>query len=90
MGTMARATMFGCWLVLSLGLTVFGLVRWFALEMSIDSKCASIKARVSRAFPSWDRSILTEIYLCHAFSYHEVEDGNAPDRNVWASRPSGP
>jgi hypothetical protein len=24
---------------------------------------------VSRAFPSWNRSILTEIYLCHAYSY---------------------
>jgi hypothetical protein len=24
---------------------------------------------VSRAFPSWNRSILTEIYLCHACSY---------------------
>jgi hypothetical protein len=35
------------------------------------------RAAVSRAFPSWDRSILTEIYLCHACSYHhEVEDGN--------------
>jgi hypothetical protein len=27
--------------------------------------------QVSRAFPSWNRSILTEIYLCHACSYHE-------------------
>jgi hypothetical protein len=27
---------------------------------------------VSRPFPSWDRSILTEIYLCHACSCHEV------------------
>jgi hypothetical protein len=31
---------------------------------------------VSRPFPSWNRSILTEIYLCHACSYHEIEDGN--------------
>jgi hypothetical protein len=23
---------------------------------------------------------LTEIYLCHACSYHEIEDGNGPDR----------
>jgi hypothetical protein len=29
------------------------------------------------AFPSWKRSILTEIYLCHACSYHEIKDGNA-------------
>jgi hypothetical protein len=35
---------------------------------------------VSRAFPSWNRSILTEISLCHACSDHEVEDGNAPGR----------
>jgi hypothetical protein len=32
---------------------------------------------VSRAFSSWNRSILTEIYLCHACAYHEIEDGNA-------------
>jgi hypothetical protein len=32
---------------------------------------------VSRAFPSQNRSILTEIYLCHACSHHEIEDGNA-------------
>eukprot|EP01047_Picozoa_sp_COSAG01_P054204 COSAG01_NODE_5894_length_3965_cov_2.764615_6_plen_122_part_00 len=29
-----------------------------------------------RAFPSWNRSMLTEIYLCHACSYHEIEDGS--------------
>jgi hypothetical protein len=32
---------------------------------------------VSRPFPSWDRSILTAIYLCHACSHHKIEDGNA-------------
>jgi hypothetical protein len=32
---------------------------------------------VSRAFPPWNRSILTEMYLCHACSCHEIEDGNA-------------
>ena len=32
---------------------------------------------VSRAFPSCTRSILTEIYLCHACSCHEIEDANA-------------
>jgi hypothetical protein len=32
---------------------------------------------VSRAFPSWNRSISTEIYLCHACSGHEIEDGSA-------------
>jgi hypothetical protein len=30
----------------------------------------------SAPFPSWNRSILTDIYLCHACSYHEIEDGN--------------
>jgi hypothetical protein len=30
-----------------------------------------------RAVPSWNRSMLTEIYLCHACSDHEIEDGNA-------------
>jgi hypothetical protein len=34
-------------------------------------------AVVSRAFPSYTRSILTEIYLCHSCSCHEIEDGNA-------------
>eukprot|EP01047_Picozoa_sp_COSAG01_P068619 COSAG01_NODE_9957_length_2292_cov_7.086183_2_plen_336_part_00 len=32
---------------------------------------------VSRAFPSCTRSILTDIYLCHAWSGHEIKDGNA-------------
>jgi hypothetical protein len=35
------------------------------------------QASVSRAFPSWKRFILTEIYLCHACSHREIEDGNA-------------
>jgi hypothetical protein len=30
------------------------------------------KVGVSRPFPSWNRSILTEIYLCHACSCHEI------------------
>jgi hypothetical protein len=37
---------------------------------------------VSRAFPSCTWSILAEIYLCHACSHHEIEDGNkCLDRN---------
>eukprot|EP01047_Picozoa_sp_COSAG01_P040622 COSAG01_NODE_3434_length_6100_cov_7.180970_3_plen_203_part_00 len=32
---------------------------------------------MSRAFPSCLRSLLTEIYLCHACSCHEIEDGHA-------------
>jgi hypothetical protein len=35
------------------------------------------RALVSRAFPSWTRSILTEIYLCHACSDHVSEGGHA-------------
>jgi hypothetical protein len=29
-------------------------------------------ASVSRPFPSWNRSILTEVYLCHACSCQEI------------------
>jgi hypothetical protein len=49
---------------------VLELWLWLGLE------CVR-SGEVSWAFPSWHRSILTEIYLCHACSYHEVEDGNA-------------
>jgi hypothetical protein len=31
-----------------------------------------IRTRVSRPFPSWNRSILTDIYLCHACSGQEI------------------
>jgi hypothetical protein len=41
------------------------------------SYCLDDWVNVSRAFPSWKRSILTEIYLCHACSYQEIEDGSA-------------
>jgi hypothetical protein len=43
---------------------------------------------VSRVFPSWNRCILTEIYLCHACSYHEIEDENA--RTGRRGRAGGP
>ena len=33
---------------------------------------ASWRKLVSRPFPSWNRSILTEIYLCHACSCQEI------------------
>jgi hypothetical protein len=32
---------------------------------------------VGGPLPSWNRSTLTEVYLCHAWSDHEIEDGNA-------------
>eukprot|EP01047_Picozoa_sp_COSAG01_P040508 COSAG01_NODE_3416_length_6122_cov_11.318114_3_plen_105_part_00 len=31
---------------------------------------------MSRPFSSWNRPILTEIYLCHACSCHKMEDRN--------------
>jgi iduronate 2-sulfatase len=42
---------------------------------------------VSRAFPSYTRSILTEIYLCHPCSCHEIEDGNARGQPWLAAAP---
>lgn len=41
-----------------------------------DGYLAHLGARVGRALPTWNRSILNEIYLYHACSYHEIEDGN--------------
>jgi hypothetical protein len=49
-------------------------------ELRRLSGTSLIEASVSRAFPSWERSILTEIYLCGACSYREIDDGNAPAR----------
>jgi hypothetical protein len=34
------------------------------------------QSAVGGPFSSWNRSIVTEIYLCHACSYQEIEDGN--------------
>eukprot|EP01047_Picozoa_sp_COSAG01_P036679 COSAG01_NODE_2874_length_6937_cov_4.473823_9_plen_103_part_00 len=47
---------------------------------------------VSRPFGSWNRSILTEIYLCHACLCQEIEDGNtrAPGRRRWHARDGRP
>jgi hypothetical protein len=42
---------------------------------------------VSAPFPSWNRSILTEIYLCHACSYQEIEDGNGAPGQPAAGHP---
>eukprot|EP01047_Picozoa_sp_COSAG01_P048021 COSAG01_NODE_4641_length_4858_cov_6.174827_3_plen_226_part_00 len=50
-----------------------------------ESKLPSL---VSAAVPSWMRSILTEIYLCHACSRQEIEDGNASGRAAAALRRS--
>eukprot|EP01047_Picozoa_sp_COSAG01_P042521 COSAG01_NODE_3718_length_5767_cov_3.219125_2_plen_456_part_00 len=43
LGTMVRATIFGMWVILSLGITIFFLVRWFAVERSEDSQCRQIR-----------------------------------------------
>jgi hypothetical protein len=42
---------------------------------------SGIGVTVSRAFLSWNLSILTEIYLCHACSYHKIQGAwKRPDR----------
>jgi hypothetical protein len=46
-------------------------------DLSADYCAPAIFAEVSQAFPSWNWSIWTEIYLWHACSYHKIEDGNA-------------
>jgi hypothetical protein len=46
----------------------------------IPTRSSTLTPMVSRPFSSWNRSILTEIYICHTCSYHEIEDGNGPDR----------
>jgi|EP01047_Picozoa_sp_COSAG01_P005438 hypothetical protein len=66
--------------------------RGYGLEEQDDATGLPAMPRVSRAlFPSWNRSILTEIYLCHACSYHhEIEDGNAWTDHAagrWGGRP---
>jgi hypothetical protein len=42
------------------------------LQEKAAGKHLGLWFHVSRAFPSWNRSILTEIYLCHACSYQEI------------------
>ena len=37
---------------------------------------------MSRAFPSWNRSMLTEIYLCHACSCQEILRTKRPGRGA--------
>eukprot|EP01047_Picozoa_sp_COSAG01_P027725 COSAG01_NODE_1838_length_9083_cov_3.184328_7_plen_126_part_00 len=42
---------------------------------------------VSRAFPSRTRSMLAEIYPCHACSCHDTEDGNGRTGRASEGRP---
>jgi hypothetical protein len=46
---------------------------------------AGTHRRVSRAFPSCTRSILTEICRCHACSCQAIEDDNARPGSWWAA-----
>jgi hypothetical protein len=57
--------------------TSAALLRGRGYSTRCCTRWGSSNRPVSRAFPSWKRSILTEIYLCHACSCHEIEDGNA-------------
>eukprot|EP01047_Picozoa_sp_COSAG01_P042801 COSAG01_NODE_3760_length_5722_cov_5.035390_7_plen_111_part_00 len=48
------------------------------LRYAFDRTCHTVEGgapaeEVSRAFPSWNRNILTEIYLGHACSCQEIE-----------------
>ena len=63
----------------SVGLTAaFVLLRFPVLDITpSENPIPAMCLLVSRPFPSWNRSILTEIYLCHACSYHEVQ-------SIWA------
>jgi hypothetical protein len=54
--------------------------RWWVRLLLRRRRRAQPRGRrrrtASAPCPSWNRSILTEIYLCHACSYQEIEDGN--------------
>eukprot|EP01047_Picozoa_sp_COSAG01_P009773 COSAG01_NODE_405_length_17466_cov_554.403697_5_plen_76_part_00 len=45
----------------------------FEVTQSMMKVAPASSAQVSRPFPSWKRSILTEMYLCHACSDHEID-----------------
>jgi hypothetical protein len=44
---------------------------------------------VSRPFPSWNRSILTEIYLCHACSCQEILRAETAGQEASQAAPQG-
>jgi hypothetical protein len=57
------------------------------VEAVAPQQGAAAAAAVSRAFPSWKRPILTEIYLCRDCSDPEFEDGwKRPGRRRGCSR----
>jgi hypothetical protein len=52
-----------------------GLLPGSSTVARLAAERAKLEVMVSRPFPSWNRSTLTEIYLCHACSEHEIEEG---------------
>jgi hypothetical protein len=67
------------------------LVRKFAQTLRDGDASVGLQAwlaMVSRAFPSWKRSILTESDLCHACSDHANEDGETPGQERAESAPA--
>jgi hypothetical protein len=59
-----------------LSLTFRGTISDLLANASAQAAWEALFVAASRAFPSLTRSILTEIYLCHGCSYHDIEDGN--------------
>jgi hypothetical protein len=68
------------------GATAVGHAATIHLQLARTARRARHFARASAPFPSWSRSILPEIYLCHACSYHEIEDGNGAPGTPGAGR----
>jgi hypothetical protein len=58
---------------------------WAATSATARTVC-----QVRRAFPSWHRSISTEIYLCHACSYQEIVSATARTACQAAKPPTYP
>jgi hypothetical protein len=48
------------------------LCKLLLMPETVDVPALAAGMAVSRPFPSWDRSISTEIYLCRACSCHEI------------------
>jgi hypothetical protein len=66
------ATIVTTWVGCHFGLTLLHIQQ---LQAESEQQVAIVE-EASAPFPSWDRSIVTEIYLCHACFYHEIEGGN--------------
>eukprot|EP01047_Picozoa_sp_COSAG01_P078038 COSAG01_NODE_14273_length_1474_cov_1.242182_1_plen_243_part_10 len=57
-------------------------IDMYHLDREAEPTDRSAVEAVSRAFPSWKRSTLTEIYLCHACSCHEILRAETPGQVV--------